>query len=180
MRLYAAELFWLRSDRRNLFPVHTTTELEALAWYFEKSTIEAERRALVLQAPAWLAEVRERIVDDNGAYVDGPTIERLPGSEATLADACATRSTPAAAAALEREPEALAAFLARLRDELVPRADQDHQHKFLAVVHEESARSHPRWRALIAAPAIDCLPGAESPRTDFARRARAVLESAGV
>lgn len=180
LRLYAAEPFWLRPDRAHLFPVHTTTELEALAWGFERCGNDALRRAWTLQAAAWLAQVREAVADNHGAYPEGPGIDALAAEPGSLEAALAGRSTPDAIAALELSPQDLAPFLAALRARLVPRTTQNHQHKLLAAVVEESARTHPRWRARVAAPAVDFVPGVSEPESDFALRARAALREAGL
>jgi hypothetical protein len=180
LRLYAAELMLLRPDRRNLFPVHTLTEMESLGHVFSRARDDRARRLIALQAGAWVATVRDAVVRNNGAYAEGPGIDApAGGTQETLAEAVDARAPARVWAALERAPDEQA-YLARLRSDLVPRADQNHQYKLAAAVIEESRRVHPRWRARILATAVDYLPAASEPPSEVHSRSLAALRRAGV
>jgi hypothetical protein len=181
LRLYAAELMLLRPARRSVFPVHTLTEMEALGHVFARANDEATLRLVALQAGAWLATVRDAVVRNNGAYdagpgIDGP-IERMPAGR--IAEAIDSRLPVRARAALAGDPAATATYVRRLRDDLVPRADQNHQYKLVAAVIEESRRVDPRLRAQVLSTALDYVPAASEPVTDVHRRSRSALERAG-
>lgn len=182
LRLYAAELMLLRPARRSVFPVHTLTEMESLGHAFDRAREEATQRLVALQAGAWLATVRDAVVRNNGAYDAGPGIDapldRMPAG--TIADAVESRQPARARAALGGEPAAAAAYVRRLRDDLVPRADQNHQYKLVAAVIEESRRVDARLRAQVLSTALDYVPAASEPVTDVHRRSRSALERAGV
>ncbi len=63
---------------------------------------------------------------------------------------------------------------------MLARAFQDHQYKFVAVLHEESASIHPRWTSRLLAPAISYVPTAVDPQTEMRERSEHALEKAGV
>lgn len=181
LRLYAAELMLLRPARRNVFPVHTLTEMEAFGHAFARSRGEPARRLLTLQAGAWLASVRDVVVRNNGAYAEGPGIDAPVEVVASqIGEAVESRSPARVSAALELDPARQSAYLARLRGDLIPRADQNHQYKLAAAVIEEARRIHPRWRARVLATAVDYLPAATEATTNVHTRSLAALKRAGV
>jgi hypothetical protein len=181
LRLYAAELMLLRPARRSVFPVHTLTEMEALGHVFGRAREEATRRIVALQAGAWLATVRDAVVRNNGAYDAGPWIDAPADVAAAgaLGDAVDSRRPDRVRAALTDEAAASACVL-RLRDDLIPRADQNHQYKLLGAVIEESRRVDARLRAQVLSTAVDYVPAASEPTTDAHRRSRTALERAGI
>jgi hypothetical protein len=181
LRLHAAELMLLRPSRRSVFPVHTLTEMEALGHVFARAREESTRRIVALQAGAWLATVRDAVVRNNGPYDAGPGIDAPSGAPTaiTVGDAAESRLPGRVRAALTGEAAA-AEYVRRLRDDLIPRADQNHQYKLLAAVVEESRRVDPRLRAQVLSTAIDYVPAAAEPATDVHRRSRSALERAGV
>jgi hypothetical protein len=180
LRLYAAELMLLRPARRAVFPVHTLTEMESLGHAFARAREEPTRRLIALQAGAWLATVRDAVVRNNGAFGTEPGLDAPHGPAPALADAIDGRSPLRARDALDADPLAPAAYLRRLRDDLIPRADQNHQYKLVGAVIEESRRVDPRLRASVLSTALDYVPATSEPATDVHRRSRAALERAGV
>ena len=182
LRLYAAELMLLRPARRAVFPVHTLTEMESLGHAFARAREEPTRRLIALQAGAWLATVRDAVVRNNGAFDTGPGLDAPHGPGAGR-NAGRRDRQPLARARPRRprgRPEAPAAYLRRLRDDLIPRADQNHQFKLVGAVIEESRRVDPRLRASVLSTALDYVPATSEPVTDVHRRSRAALERAGV
>jgi hypothetical protein len=181
LRLYAAELMLLRPARRDVFPVHTLTEMEALGHAFDRAPDEATRRLIALQAGAWIATVRDAVVRNNGAYADGPGIDANTGGAARdLTEAVDARSPMQVARALQENPGGEGPYLARLRGDLVARADQNHQYKLVGAAIEESRRVNPRWRARVLATAVDYVPAAAEPTTEVHARSLAALKRAGV
>jgi hypothetical protein len=181
LRLYAAELMLLRPARRSVFPVHTLTEMEALGHVCARAREEGTRRIVALQAGAWLATVRDAVVRNNGAYDAGPGIDAASdgATKAAIGDAVDSRRPDRVRAALTDEAAA-SAYVRRLRDDLVPRADQNHQYKLVGAVIEEARRVDPRLRAQVLSTAVDYVPAAAEPATDVHRRSRSALLRAGV
>jgi len=185
LRLYASELFWLRPGRRHVFPVHTLTEMEAFGYAASRVGDTRTERLLMLQAAAWAALARDAIVRNDGAYATGPgidaeVVESDAGTEGSVANDLGSHEPARVQAALEAHPAVAAEYVARVRAEFIPRADQNHQYKLAGAVLDEADRVHPRWRARVLAGMADYLPSASDPVTDVHRRSQRALRDVGL
>ena len=129
----------------------------------------------------WLATVRDAVVRNNGPYDAGPGIDAPSDAPATVTvgDAAESRLPGRARAALTGEAAA-AAYVRRLRDDLVPRADQNHQYKLRRRRDRGVAPRRPAPARAVLSTALDYVPAASEPPTDVHRRSRSALERAGV
>ncbi|HKE02308.1 MAG TPA: hypothetical protein VKE69_14920, partial [Planctomycetota bacterium] len=160
LRLFASELFARRTrsrpadDRRALLPVHAVTVTEAFGYAARTTKVERTQRLLLLQAAAWLAQLR----------VD---LDRIVGLEDE-----APKPAPAVADA-DTLRRAWPGLLAR-------KGVEHHQHKYLAAVIAESRVVHPRWESQILSAALPYAPTADDADTETFARAEHALRAAGI
>jgi hypothetical protein len=185
LRLYASELFHRRprATLRRHFPVHGVTEVNAFHHAWRAAKNETTKRLLILQAAGWLPLLRDDFVRAFGP-LEGDGLDMLgassPGKSATLEQVFAQCAPDEAHAWLERGPKNAAAYLTRLRGCLADKAGEDHQFKYLAALHEESALAQPRWATRLLAPAITYLPSPADPDTEVRERSLHALRKAGI
>ena len=188
LRLWATELFQRRprSAARRHGPVHPVTELNAFHHVWRTTSSEETRRLAILQGAAWLALLREDLKGFFGA-MEGPGVDTLAelvaeipvGQVPSLGQVFEEPSALGARAWLDHGGATGEALLTRLRAELMTRANQSHQYKYLAAVQEEAALTHPRWANTVLAPAVTYLPTPGDPETETWKRTRRVLEITG-
>lgn len=186
LRLAAADLLLRRPEPERAFPVHTVTELEALCFAAERAADGEDAGRCLLHAAGWLAAVRAATLDNNGPYRAGPHLEDL--IEETAADAAPelleqglTERDPASIArALSARPELASDYVAGLRRGLARAGRQDHQHKLAAATVEQAARTEPRWRPFVLAPAVDYPPAWNAATNETHERSLHVLRRVGV
>jgi len=195
LRLLASEVFLRRpgrsasSGRAALLPVHALTVTDALGHAFLSTKLDGTKRLIVLQAAAWLATVRDAVVETVDLSMAGPGIETLgtsagdepvAGSEPGDLAALVERASPGALRPfLDREPGQAPAYLAHLRRALFRRAQEVHQLKYAAAMQEESRLVHPRWASRVLAPAVDYLANPQDSETEIYRRSVQALRKAG-
>lgn len=185
LRLYASELFHRRprTALRRHFPVHGVTEINAFHHAWRTAKNETTKRMLILQAAGWLPLLRDDFVRAFGA-LEGGGLDTLGatsrGKAATLEQVFAQCAPDETRVWLERGPKNAAAYLTRLRGCLADKAGEDHQFKYLAALHEESALAHPRWATRLLAPAITYLPSPAGPDTEVRERSLHALRKAGI
>ena len=188
LRLRGAEVFYCRhadAERRH-GPVHTVTELNAFGHVWRSTDDDELRKLVLLQLVGWIAsletdmatifgEQRTRRVDAlSAAAADAP--EKAPN----MAEVFERPAEAQAWAAIDGSKDGVEQYLAQLRTHLYERADQDHQFKFVAALHEEAAAMHPDYRSRLLAPAITYVPAGRDPRTEMRKRTDAALARAGI
>ncbi len=190
LRLFGAELFQRRpgrsadTGRAALLPVHALTVTNALGHAYRSTKSEPSQRLLLLQAASWLPAIRDSLSEIVGLSMEGPGLDAL-GSDETdgaedLEELFEGGSAAHCRAFLDRGPGRVPRYLERLRSSLFHKGQEHHQHKYAAVLHEESALVHPRWSSRILAPAIDYLAHPNDPDTDTYERSLHALRKAGV
>ncbi len=192
IRLAAAEL-WLR--RKSNAPesgeairaVHAVTEVWSLGHAWRTASLERNRRLLLLQAAAWIPELRDALVERDAISMAGPGIDRL-GAEAAEAqnrpaslDELFEAGEPAAARVfLARRGDQAPAFRERLRRQVAPKGVEYHQFKYAVALEDESAPTHPRWIPYLLAPAVGYMPTRETADNELTARSRHALAKARV
>lgn len=190
LRLFGSEMILRRpgrsasAGRTALLPVHALTVTNALGHAWRSTRLESTRRLLVLQAAAWLASMRDDLVDLVGLSMSGPGIEALgqsTGDDASDLAPMLERASPGhVRACLDREPAKRAGYLAGLRTALFRKGQEHHQHKYAAAMEEESGLVHARWSSRILAPAVDYLAHPADTETETYRRSIHALQKAGI
>lgn len=163
--------------------VHPVTELWSFGHAWDSTSRERTKRMLILQAAAWVPEMRDALIERDAIDMKRPGIAQLgvdveppPGLGAVF-----EASDPAAAASfLERNPAAAKRYLVHLDDAGADRTVEYHQFKYAVAIRDEAARAHPAWRSRILAPAMGYLPVGRERPTDLAFRSLDALERAGV
>lgn len=187
LRLLASEVFHRRPGRRAvagrgaLLPVHALTVLNAFLHAWRSTRHDATRRILTVQAVGAVCSmpgVLGRIV---GLSMDGPGLGSLEGGAppGDLDDVFESGDPRAVSAFLEARPEAVPAYLGRLRRTFSRTALEHHQHKYAVAMIEEAASIDPRWRTRILAPAIEYLAHPQDEETEVYRRSSRVLDRSG-
>ncbi len=190
MRLLGSEVFLRRPGRRAeagrsaLLPVHALTVTSAMGHASRTTRLDATRRLLIMQAAAWLALIRDAMVEIVSLSMKGAGIDQLGESPAPGAS---TASSPMESARperlrpwLDREPDKASSYLAHLRMGVFRKAQEHHQHKYAAAVAEESRLVHPTWASRILAPAAEYVAHPDDPETEVYRRSVRALREAGV
>ena len=188
LRLFATEIFHRRplAAARRHGPVHPVTEVNAFGWAARVTDNEDHRRLMILQAAGWLPLLqrdltrifgapREGKIDLLGVELSGADSE-LPVFPEIFEDLRADQ----ARARLDARNGEREVFLAHLRDQMVQKAFQSHQYKYVAAIQEESALAHPRWSSRILAPSLTYLPGARDESTEIYERSLHALRGAGL
>ena len=188
LRLFGSEVFLKRrgrtadTGRQALLPVHALTVVNALGHAARSAGLEGTRRILVLQAAGWLAAMRDDLAGLADLSMAGSGIEALgdaadpgPALRPLLEEASPARLR----AYLDKAPGERERYAAHLRDALVRRGREHHQHKYAAAMQEESRLVHPRWTSRILAPAVDYIANPKDPETEVYRRASRALREAG-
>jgi hypothetical protein len=190
LRLLGSEMILRRpgrsasAGRTALLPVHALTVTNALGHAWRSTRLEGTRRLLILQAAAWLAAMRDDLIDLVGLSMAGPGIDALGASSEEdvpdLAQMLERASPGQVRACLDREPARRAGYLAGLRTALFHKGQEHHQHKYAAALEEESRLVDARWASRILAPAVDYLAHPADAETETYRRSVRALQKAGL
>jgi hypothetical protein len=186
LRVAASEmLFRLRqSDVRNaqLLGVHPLTILNALYYAYRKTSRDATRRLLLLQAAAWMPMARDLLQRAKGLSLDAPGFDALDAPKepvgVTQAVQEADRDYIQSASLVLRvaqSAESADDFIDRCRALVVRKAPEHHHHKYAAAAFEEFRQTHPRFSPYLLATCLSYLPTPGNGDSDVTQRARAAL-----
>ena len=187
MRLLASEIFLARPGRRAqtgrnaLLPVHAVTVVNAMGHAFRTTTNPSTKGLLLLQSAAWLAALRDDLGEMVGLELGAEPLDELgAGSDPPSIEDVFRRASPGLACSrLKAHPEELDAQTDRLRQGVLRRAIEHHQHKYAAAIFEECRLADARWRASLLAPSIDYLAHPEDEATELYRKIERLLSEAG-
>jgi hypothetical protein len=189
LRVWASELFARRrasqpaDDRAALLPVHAVTVTNALGYAWRTTRSETTRRLLILQASGWLPLLRDdlaRIVGLGPAVPAGDEPRGDAGGAPARLEGLLEDPSPATVRAHLRDPQRWPAYRSALVEHLARKGVEPHQHKYAAVVFEESGLVHRQWAPYVLAAAVPYLPGRRQADTEIAERSREALARAGV
>ena len=187
VRLGAAELFLRRKSDdpesgEAIRAVHAVTEVWSLGHAWRATRLERNKRLLLLQAAAWVPEMRDALLARDAISMDGPGIESLGEEVEELpanVDELLEADDPAIARAfLDRHPEQAPAYLARLRRQVAPKGVEYHQFKYAVALEDETAPSHPRWASRLLAPAVGYMPTRKTTDNELTARSLHALAKA--
>lgn len=182
LRLYASELMLSRAGQKNVLPVHTVTEVETFGYIWRRTTIDATKHIMILQAAAWIAMARDAIANNDGPYLTKPRIDTLLCSElpSDILSAIESRDPARVCARLEAFPSEDRIFMNHIRGVLLQKCTQNHEFKYAAAILEESRNAHPRWKARILAAGFDYLPGPKDKDASIAEAMNDAIKKAGI
>ncbi len=189
VRLGASELFLRRGSDdpesgEAIRAVHAVTEVWSLAHAWRATRDERNRKLLLLQAAAWVPEMRDALVARDAISMKGPGIKDLgAGVDAVppSVDELLEAGDPALARAfLDRHPEQAPVYLARLRRQVAPKGVEYHQFKYAVALEDETAPADPRWTSRLLAPAAGYMPARKTRDNQLTDRSLAALAKAGV
>ncbi len=189
IRLAAAELFLQRGSENPLSgeairAVHPVTELHAFGHAWRTATIDANRRALLLQAAAWVPQMRDALVERKALAKARPGLDTLgQGQSAKPAELREVLDAPTPVrvrAALEQRPDKARLYLERLRFSVVREATESHQFKYVVALEEEARLADPRWRTRLLSAGVPYMPTGDGSASELYQRSKRTLGKAGV
>lgn len=188
LRVWASELFARRlvsqpaDDRRALLPVHAVTVTNAFGYAWRTTRSENTRRLVMLQAAGWLPLLRDDLTSIVGLGPRVPPTDAIGRVDAPPArlEGLLEDPSPASIRAHLRDPLHSSAYRTALVEHLARKAVEPHQHKYAAVVFEESGLVHPQWGPDLLSAAVPYVPSGRQTDTELALRSREALVKAGI
>lgn len=134
------------------------TEFWSLGHAWRATEIERNKRLLLLQAAAWVPEMRDALLVRDAISMEGPglvslgaQVEEVPTSLDELREA----GDPGTARVfLDRQPDQAPAYLERLRHQVAAKGVEYHQFKYAVALEDETLPAHRQWVSRLLAPAM--------------------------
>ncbi len=189
VRLGAADLFLRRGSNdpesgAAIRAVHAVTEVWSLGHAWRATQNDRSKRLLLLQAAAWVPELRDTLLDRNAISMEGSGIATLGDTitdiPSNVDDLLETRDPALARAFLDRRPEQAGAYLAKLRSGLAQKGLEYHQFKLVVALEDEISPSDPRWISRLLAPAAGYMPTRNSTDNELTSRSTHALLKARI
>jgi hypothetical protein len=179
--LMAGELL---ARQPGIIGLHCMTSANALHYAYQMTAADETRRLMMLQAAAFLALFRKRMVAGKMADLRLDGLEQgtvqgevAPAVEEIFADVSKDRLLAArkTLALVGSRPEAMPAVMAAARRLVFSKGNDSHDYKFSSAALEDYYHLTPAWRARYAAAAMFHLRGTGDRDNDLIRRTRAAL-----